>query len=828
MSKLVLFILCLPLVTMAEIVTENVSWNNNQNAQELYTTPMGRVFRFTRCEGKTFLFPESLLPNTKNHQKDCNCYTCFCRRMVLDGGVLEIELPKEKKKTSNKRYLAIDFRIRAFPALSKDKFSPIAFSFRDSNNKIDGSKYQDLHGMLNLVSNSLSVLYSTTTGIINPLSTITFHPVFNPCYEPISMRIVYDTAAKTICVHMNDGVTKQKQVQSKVIAMKMRHFGIATFLKDKQREYRTEYLEVSDPVIYRFDDEEELKELPPVTFVPYSYEAYVIDSRRPIQKEEDLYPLLKRHKNPEMQYAYALRYLYGSDKMFDPKKGLELLEKAADENHVLALYQLGVCYFRGYGVKPNWTKAKSYLSKSLDYGFTDAGALLCFLKTEDHGRPWFFAKEYEKLLKRIPYREGHGTKHDPEFVRYSQGMLDQKMISPKLLLCDSVANSFIRKGQDNPKTYYVDYLMSKGIPLAWFSKETSPLHPDKDQTLRLLQTAMEKGVADAYPYQLFWRFKLGEKISPDEFTTYRDLQYADEPLYWITSLLVKNPDFPDIPYFLSNPNFTCRIPESWKKMNTPESELLIALSSMQNLRKIRYGQLNGTIKTLNETYEHLKSAAAGNNPVAQYWLGRFYYYDDLPYDIWKLERNEFSRMQTARRYFISAGRNGHPGAALLLAELEMKQFAKNLTAVIATVEPFCKINYPKAFYIKAQALLELHRDREANQVCAEGIKAGEYRCWQLLAISGDRQSKPKPDLQCWFQFVSADRQARAMDRFDPFWPSPFEDFNQWENENDPRRKEETDSDKTVRDIFQEERNETGSNTSTDNSVKTKKKKTSRR
>lgn len=827
MSKLVLFILCLPLAALAEIITENVAWDNNQKAQELYKTPMGRVFRFTRCEGKTYLITRRFLKDTENHPQGCKCTGCYWSKMTLDGGVLEFELPKEKKKTSNKRFLAVDFRIRAFPALSKEHYSPIAFSIIDSNNKIDGSKYADLHGILNLFNTSLFVYYSTTSESVPP-SLLRSFPVFCPSYEPVSVRVVYDTGAKTVCIHMNNGVTKPEQVQAKVFPMKMLHFGLVTFLKYKQWEYRTEHLEVSDPVIYRFDDEEELKELPPVTFVPYSYEAYVIDSRKPIQREEDLYPLLRRHKNPEMQYAYALRYLYGSDKIFDPKKGLELLDRAADDHHALALYQLGVCYLRGYGVRPNPTKAKTYLRRSLDLGFSDAGALLCYIENEEHGRPWFMAKEYGQMLNRNYVREGTGIRHDPAFVMFSQWTGFPQMISPKRLYSDAISNSLVRKGQDNPKTYYVDYLMSNGNPLAFFSKATAPLKPDKDRTLRLLQTAMEKGVADAYPYQLFWRFKLGEKIPPEEFTPLRDIQYADEPLYWIVSILVKKPDFPDLPYYLAASGFYGNIPESWEKMGTPESELLVGLALLQNLKKCRYSPDKEEVKKLKQAYECLKSAAAKNDPIAQYWIGRFYYYDDLPHEFWKLERNEVSRMQTARRYFISAGRNGHLGAALLLAEIEMKQIAKNLPGIIATVEPLCKINYPRGFSIKAQALQELRREKEATQVCLEGIKAGEYRCWQLLALSADKRSMPEPDTNCWFKYVNADRQARALDRYDPFWPSPYEDFNQWENENALRRKAETDSDKTVRDIFQEERNEAENATSSDNSSKAKKKKTSRK
>ena len=67
----------------------------------------------------------------------------------------------------------------------------------------------------------------------------------------------------------------------------------------------------------------------------------------------------------------------------------QIAEKAAKKYHVLALYQLGVCHWRGYGVAPDRKAAEKYLKESMRYGYPDAGVLLALIQLKEHGDPWF-------------------------------------------------------------------------------------------------------------------------------------------------------------------------------------------------------------------------------------------------------------------------------------------------------------------------------------------------------------------------------------------------------------------------------------------------------
>src|ERR1043165_289730 len=56
----------------------------------------------------------------------------------------------------------------------------------------------------------------------------------------------------------------------------------------------------------------------------------------------------------------------------DPKMALDLLKRGAEQGHPLAMYNLGVRYRYGRGVKRNWGQAYELLAKSAETGFVSA------------------------------------------------------------------------------------------------------------------------------------------------------------------------------------------------------------------------------------------------------------------------------------------------------------------------------------------------------------------------------------------------------------------------------------------------------------------------
>lgn len=73
--------------------------------------------------------------------------------------------------------------------------------------------------------------------------------------------------------------------------------------------------------------------------------------------------------NDSLDYLYekALRYLDENSNLYDPLKGIDLLEKIADKDHVKAQVDLGLVYLKGeYNLDENKDLAYYWLTKSLE------------------------------------------------------------------------------------------------------------------------------------------------------------------------------------------------------------------------------------------------------------------------------------------------------------------------------------------------------------------------------------------------------------------------------------------------------------------------------
>ena len=103
------FLLC-----SGETVTIQKEWTLDSNVRILHSTAIGNLYRFDGTENSISLRPSGYCG------KNDNCINCRYSTQKVDGGTLEISLtPKERKR--KKRYLTIDFKVRAYPALSKVK-----------------------------------------------------------------------------------------------------------------------------------------------------------------------------------------------------------------------------------------------------------------------------------------------------------------------------------------------------------------------------------------------------------------------------------------------------------------------------------------------------------------------------------------------------------------------------------------------------------------------------------------------------------------------------------------------------------------------------------
>ena len=768
-------LLFLPLLLMGEVVPYPVAWTA-RNCKEIGQSPLGKIYLFPDSEKWTTLQPNSLFRNFTAHRKNCDCTICEYLRQTVDGGVLETKLPEKKIKAGKKRFMAVSFKIRLFPALSTNKASNFSILFYDSENQITGSAYTRLHGLLQIINTNINSGYTTTTDY--SAADLTSRPIksfFSPAFQPLAVRIIYDIHKGFMKICVNQSSIGFFKVEKRTfLPMKMSKFAISTSCRDTHTRtarrigYRMDYLEVSNPIIHLCDTEEELKSLPEMEFHPYPYQNYTLESRKKKQlSEQERFKTLLRHDNPDLQYAYALRYLYGSIKECDPAKGLELLEKAAKKRHVSALYELGVCYFRGYGVEPDFRKAKRYLKNSAEYDYSNADALSWLIDFTAAGKPWFSTKQLSTQASKM---HGNMQEHNSAYIRN----IMTPMVSPKLLKC-SIAQHLEKA--DGSKVRYFDaaaktnYYPAYFYQVLWDQKHEKSL----DECIALLRTAC-KGNSSFYPTLLRYEFQKSKTLPTEFFTVQKSLRYRDDPLYALFSFYLKNPKFPQLEKFLSSQSLS-PVPDEWKKLNSPEADLLRGLALMAQFQYKRH--YSYAFPKLEEAFGALQRAALKNNPTALYWLGRSYYYNDLPEKIQKQEKTLDARIWKAKNYLARAEKMGNYAASLLLTEIELNNRSANYTAIISRMEKFCKVKEPKGFELQAQAMRRLGRHAQANQICKKGIEAGNYILLRDLALCEKQKNNTTAANQYWYRFIQADRKARTEDIDDFYWPDPFSSFYQW-------------------------------------------------
>ena len=72
------------------------------------------------------------------------------------------------------------------------------------------------------------------------------------------------------------------------------------------------------------------------------------------------------------QYSAGHMYLFGLGTKRDYKKAFDFLSKAAAQENIPAVHELGIMYYNGYGVKQDKRKALSLYVKAADNGLVDA------------------------------------------------------------------------------------------------------------------------------------------------------------------------------------------------------------------------------------------------------------------------------------------------------------------------------------------------------------------------------------------------------------------------------------------------------------------------
>lgn len=733
---------------------EAAGWKCNNGVNPLFATPMGIVYQIAPTTAKN-----------NGHSSKCACQECFAFRNIITGGFLSYSLnPKQKKQ-----FLVIEFKIRAYPALEQAKTSRIRFQFFTAS----GSKMTDRYP-------SASEIFSIHHNGVERFSPgVFFTPNrFLPDFEPMAIRIVIDQTKPEISFQINGHEHKVKA------GVDCRHFGIMCSLREENREnlaYRQNYLEISPPVIRHCSTEKELRLLPSNHLERYPYEEYEV-GRKKKKKNKDVFREVKRDKNPDLQYAYALRYLYDPE-MRDPEKAVELLTDAVRKKHVLAYYLLGICHWRGYGVEPDPDRALFYFEKAGEYEFQEALAGQWLLLWNQAGRPGYETAELKKIQEKLrkSAQKNLTTGYVAGFQKsivYPQA--EVPIFSEKNLISGAMRRSFV--AAENGNLAWIDAVCAKGFLPAIPLKAFDLLKEGKMQeAMNLLEKTGKLQAGIGYPEYLLAK-KLQGTLSIRDFSDRMNCRFASDPLYLLLLQSCRDVEVDKVlkrdfqrMRNLSDVPFLENVPP--EKMSAAEKTVYYFRTRIGS----RYnGFPNERIIPWKNIFQILTSIVREKqDPVMQFCLGWHYYFNNFPTRASALMKKP-SRMDEAISLFDQSAKGGFLPARLFLAKARLKKDPESYLSVSGILKPLVAAKHPEALLLLARSLYQVKRYREAIVRAREAAKLGEHRGW-LVAALAQKKSGSRGENRDWKQYVEADLDHRAGDRYDPCMiPSRYE-MGKWDS-----------------------------------------------
>jgi TPR repeat protein len=368
-------------------------WETNGGISKLYDTPLGAVYRFNTSEYFDF----------RHFYKKNSIDNVYC---------LQFELPvfyKTKKKKY--RFIVIDFKIRTFPAISECKNPKLVFSLTRSLSNADSiTAYRNLNGI------SYFETGKDWHGISAPIKSpyrqkrignqqtpwsLDCGFSYSPYYKLVKCRVIFDTFKNgVVSTNVNGRKIIERHNEEAIVYPLGNSYGICIQHNSKvlpRVPLPRRLLEVSLPKITLTNNDDDLKLLSPVEIEEYPYSGYPKITEK-----------INRIKNPDWLYAYAMDLLKGEDLI----EAVEVLERAAKEEHIFAMYQLGVCYYRGIGVKADMDKAAKWLRRAAEYSMPEAVALLGLVSFQKDKTVYLFDKNQNALKGTLRMPLAGGGTHD--------------------------------------------------------------------------------------------------------------------------------------------------------------------------------------------------------------------------------------------------------------------------------------------------------------------------------------------------------------------------------------------------------------------------------
>lgn len=416
-------------------------WEVRGNVNKLYDTPLGGVYDFTISDYFNF---------AAKYVKEAQKGRYALHSIQFD---LQKNIPRGEKL---RRFIVLDFKIRTFPALTTVKNPTLTFALtRSAADPANINNYLSLNGISRyerlwpVMSPPLYSPYWNPGNSVIPSWVLDLDRGCFPYYEVNACRVIFDTYSGGIS-STNINADKYIAPHMENVSVPIRTLGLCVQINedDKKIQYR-QLVEVSRPLITLTDREEALRDLKPLeSMTDYPYGGYAEELKK-----------LSAAANPDLIYAYGMRFLESGDLPL----GVELLKKAAAKQHIFAMYQLGVCYYRGIGVEPDLQKALTWLKYASDYDLPDAWALAAIVQM--YSSKSIYASNYIRgsVKQSMHALKFYAEKHDNRVQKELFNNDGCSHIDPDYVAC-SPKLAFLVARRSYMDWYYKDNVDPKLIP----------------------------------------------------------------------------------------------------------------------------------------------------------------------------------------------------------------------------------------------------------------------------------------------------------------------------------------------------------------------------
>ena len=747
----------------------HADWTCRNGADKLFATPLGAVYKL-----------ELTRNSNDEHEQSCFCVECQEKSPDINGGYLTFSIPK---KNSAGRFTVIEFRVRAFPALEQEKSTKFRFQFiLDPESKIS-RRYPSSDRIFQIGDSGVEL----TKGYLKAKNAM-------PDFEPLSIRLVLDRKEKKVTVSVN-GIEDQSDLaygkRKKKELEPVRSLGIMSSLREPgsgKDNVRRMYFEISDPVVRSLETEAEVKRLPPNTFSPYPYDRYSLPE---IRRGDSAVRVLRRNRNPDLIYAWGLRFLY--DPAFrDPAGAVELLEEAADDRHVPAMRMLGICYQFGLGVEVDLKKARKKWEEAEQYGFQTAVADQWLAEWNAQGRPNYETKKLRELVERLlPGKQGDLT------FEYETGYVLMRTVAPVAGQFFSFKHLISKAFRDNQVsnrdgTLFLDSALSSGFAPAFRLKAYDRMQEGnwKEAEQLLSNPAAGRNKA-ALPEHLLMKHLAGT-LQMKDFTVPDACSHFEDPLYATLYLSLADPAVSDALKSLScNAAFQAAIitPEKWEKQKRDRAQWTTAqkLAFYLTIRNVsRYNPIFQLPDYMvREAFFCLRDAARqGAHPAARYFLGLHYFYDNFPDKVkTSMGQTASNRYDEAIRLFSEVEKSGFLPAKLARIRVEMEKSHPSYYRILELLNDPRFQTVPEATLLRLRCNYEMKQYSVTLTTALSDAGKGISGAWLYAALAAEKLKKQEAP-QYWSKYAESLLDRRKNDIYDPCFPDIYSEFGKWSWKND--------------------------------------------